>query len=135
MRRVWSSLAAAFIPALAISCSTQEGASGAGPAAASTSARPRSSAAPPCSAGMRPGPSGGCVPNDAAAPEVTPGPSAPASARAPAGCPAATSVDKVAAYDWSKELGVDAPLATRLRGVSGAAAEAHLLAGRIEAEL
>jgi hypothetical protein len=41
----------------------------------------------------------------------------------------------VAAFDWVKELGVEAPLAVRLRGVSGAGVEAQLLSAQIEGEL
>ena len=41
----------------------------------------------------------------------------------------------MSAFDWSKELGVDAPTAARLRGVSGTAVEVHLFAGQVGNEL
>ena len=57
------------------------------------------------------------------------------SARTPGKCPEPTEPDRVVAFDWSKELGVDAPLAARLRGVSGTAVETRLLAAQVDAEL
>lgn len=108
---------------LLVGCNPQQGSSSSaasGSVAPSTSAAPRPSSAPP----------------DADAPEVSPPPSTSVSAaHAPAGCPAATSPDRVVAFDWGKELGVDAPFAARLRGVSGAAVEAQLLAVQVESEL
>jgi hypothetical protein len=71
---------------------------------------------------------------EAGAPEIAPGETA-APARPPGKCPDVSGPDRVVAFDWSKELGVDAPLAARLRGTSGSAAEARLLAAQVEAEL
>ena len=73
-------------------------------------------------------------------PEITPGPPASAgaassAARPPPGCPDVTNPDRVAAFEWVKELGVDAPLGIRLRGTSGAAVEVRLLATQIESQL
>jgi hypothetical protein len=46
-----------------------------------------------------------------------------------------TNPDRVASFDWVKELGAEEPIAPRLRGVSGAASEAQLAAAQIDAEL
>jgi hypothetical protein len=100
-----------------------------------------SSGGPACAEGARMDPtSGACVAEAAegGAPEVSPGgtASAAASAARPAPrCPEASNPDKVAAFDWGKELGVDAPLGVQLRGTSGTAIEVRLLANQIESEL
>jgi hypothetical protein len=124
MERTW--LAATFTLAFLASCGNAGGTSGgtAGPVDASLDAGAAASAsvaAPP-------------LVGEAGAPEVVP--SAPdTSARAGGKCPEPTNPERVVAFDWSKELGVDAPLAARLRGVSGTAVEARLLAAQIDTEL
>lgn len=63
-------------------------------------------------------------------------PAEPTASARPAGrCPDVAGADRVVGFDWSKELGVDAPLAARLRGTSGTAVETRLLAAQVEAEL
>jgi hypothetical protein len=126
MERTW--FAAICALALVASCGNAGGtsSSGAGPLDASALATaPASAAAPPASA-------------EAGAPQVELGAEAGAadtSARPAGKCPEPTNPDRVVAFDWSKELGVDAPLAARLRGVSGTAVEAQLLAAQVDAEL
>jgi hypothetical protein len=46
-----------------------------------------------------------------------------------------TNPERVVTFDWSKELGVDAPTAARLRGVAGTAVGARLLAAQVENDL
>jgi hypothetical protein len=78
----------------------------------------------------------------ASAPDVSPGPTASSAASAassaakpPPGCPDVTEPDRVAAFAWVKDLGVDAPLGVHLRGTSGTAVEVRLLANQIETQL
>jgi hypothetical protein len=144
MKDVWSALAqrgaaalvAAGVLVLAASCGSNEGPSStttSGSAIASITAAPTAPPPPSCPPGKHPDPAGVCVDDDAGAPAQTASASASAP-RPPPSCPPITNPDKVVSFDW-KELGVDAPLATRLRGVSGAAVEAQLLSAQIEAEL
>ncbi|APR76943.1 keratin associated protein [Minicystis rosea] len=87
-----------------------------------------------CAPGTHADVNGTCVADDAGAAEVASAePSAPA--RPPSRCPEVTNPDRVVAFDWSKELSVDAPLAARLRGASGSAVETRLLSSQIAGEL
>jgi hypothetical protein len=117
-------------------CGTPNGTSSDGGPAAPSSAEAA------CPAGMRTDPGGICVAEapSGSAPEVSPGPTAAAAsaspaARVPPGCPDVTAADRVAAFQWVKELGVEPALATRLRGTSGTAVEVRLLSTAIEAQL
>ncbi len=98
-----------------------------GPSDSATAAPSGSASAPPAATAA---PSGSAD-ADGAAPEA----SGSAAAQAPGKCPEATNAERVIAYDWSKELGVDAPTAARLRGVGGTAVEARLLAAKVSTEL
>ncbi|MFT3772531.1 MAG: hypothetical protein QM820_44625 [Minicystis sp.] len=103
----------------------------AGPAATAATA---ADAAPACGPGTHADPSGVCVADDAGVPEVAP--AEPTVSARPAGkCPDVTNPDRVVAFDWSKEIGVDAELAARLRGASGSAVETRLLSAQIASEL
>jgi hypothetical protein len=120
MERTW--FAATCALSLVASCGTHaDSTSDAGPLDAAPVVTASASAAP------SPSPEAGAPDVDASAPE----PPAP-----PAGkCPEPSNPDRVVAFDWSKQLGVDAPLAARLRGVSGTAVETRLLATQIDGEL
>lgn len=119
---------------LAAACDHREGNSAPDAAPPGAASAPAVDAAPACAAGTHADPSGACVADEAGAPAAT---AAETAAPAPpAGkCPDVAGPDRVVAFDWSKELGVGAPLAARLRGTSGSAVEARLLAAQVEAEL
>ena len=139
-RRWTAALLTGSLVALGGACGTPAGTSSdGGPATPSSGGVV---AAPACPSGMHTDPAGICVAEapSGPAPEVSPGPTAAAAsassaARPPPGCPDVTTPDRVAAFEWVKELGVDAPLGLRLRGTSGTAVEVRLLANQIEAQL
>ncbi len=123
-------LAASCVLALAASCRRGTGDS---PDGTDDAAAPTASAqAPTASASAAPS-----APSEAdAAPAPSADEDADAAAPPPGKCPEATSPERlVSTFDWSKNLGVDAPMAAKLRGVSGTAVEIRLFAGQVGNEL
>jgi hypothetical protein len=124
-------------------CGNPAGTSTAGDGGPATASSVGVVVAPTCPPGLSADPLGACVVSapSASLPDVTPGPTASASAaasasaRPPPGCPDVTEPDRVAAFEWVKSLGVDAPLGVHLRGTSGTAVELRLLANQIETQL
>jgi hypothetical protein len=88
-----------------------------------------------CDAGQHADSEGHCVADADAA--LSPAePTASGSAAAPPGkCPQLAAPERVYAFDWANEFGVDAALASKLKGVSGAAAESMALSQDVENEL
>ena len=80
-----------------------------------------------------------CVPDPPAPSEAAsaePSPSASSSASAPlAHCPDLSNPDGTLAFDWQKELAVEAPIAAKLRALATAATETKAMANEIESEL
>lgn len=120
----------------AASCSSKSGPEGgatASSAAVSASAPASASAAPPASASAASSAAADSTASAAAASASAP--AASASAAAAPGCPDLSNPDKVFAFGWQSAFQVDAPLAAKLKGVSGAAAETRALANEIDTEL
>lgn len=110
------------------------GQAGAGGSTPAPSATPTASS--PCPAGSHPGAAGGCEPDAPPAASASASASAAGSAApAPGRCPEPGNAERLAVFDWAKEMQVSAGLASTLRGVSGTAAELSALGTELETEL